>query len=122
MKYRLEFELDSLPRMANASGKSRNWRAMHEERKRWKEAVARVAASRRPPTPLRRARLTLTRFSSVCPDYDGLASGFKAVTDGLVLGGVLEDDSMKHIGIPDFRWEKAPRGKGKVRIVVEQIE
>lgn len=120
--YVLEFELPSLPPMTNrASGASNHWRHIHAERKRWRETVATIARVRRPSSPLERAKLTLTRCSSVCPDADGLVSGFKPIVDGLVDGGVLRDDKLRTTGMPDYRWESAPKGLGKVRIRVEAV-
>jgi Holliday junction resolvase RusA-like endonuclease len=122
VSYTLEFQLDGLPRMTNPSGRGTHWRVIKQERDKWKMAVIAVAARWKPATPLTRARLTLTRCSTTQPDPDGLVSGFKAIVDGLVRAGVLEDDKGKNIGFPDYRWEKAPRGKGCVRVKVEEIK
>ena len=71
--------------------------------------------------PLSRAKLTLTRYSSVCPDPDGLVSSFKSVLDGLVECGVLENDRFTNIGMPTYAWEKAPKNEGKAKVIVEEI-
>ena len=121
-KYILEFELLGLPKMTNPSGsKSTHWRGIKKERDHWIAMVAAIAKPKRPPAPLEKAKLTLTRYSSVCPDPDGLTSGFKAVVDSLVKSGILQNDKMKNIGFPDYRWEKAPPGAGRVKIRVEEI-
>lgn len=52
------------------------------------------------------------------PDYDGLVSGFKHLIDALTEAGIIADDSMNVIGMPTFKWEKAPVGKGNVEIQV----
>lgn len=122
MSYRLVFEIPGLPRMSNASGRSRSWRATHNAARRWKHEVILVTRSHRPPAPLERARLTLTRFSSVEPDADGLVIGFKPVIDGLVKAGILVNDRMSNIGMPTYRWAKALPGKGKIQVVVEEID
>lgn len=77
---------------------------------------------KRPPEPLKYARLTLVRFSSVCPDFDGLVSSWKPVIDGLIHARIIEDDSMKNIGMPKFHWEKAPPKKGWILVRVEELE
>lgn len=124
---RIEFELDGLPHMTNASGRnSTHWRAKKAQADLWKNAVAVELIGRWPGPqspmgqPMKQARLTLTRFSSVSPDPDGLVSGFKHVIDGLVLAGVMENDKMENIGMPDYRWVKWPKGNGKIRVVVEE--
>ena len=120
MAFVLEFEINELPKMTN--GGNKNWRATHYERQKWKNAVASICLMRRPEVPLKKAKLTLTRFSSVCPDYDNMAISFKGVCDGLVLGRVIEDDKMTVIGMPDFKWEKVSPGEGKIKVRVEGIE
>ena len=113
------FEIPALPRMTNNSGRTNNhWSDRAKEAKQWQTAVMAMVGSQRPPSPLSLARLVLTRFSSVPPDPDGLVSGFKHIIDGLVHARVLKDDKWTNIGMPEYRWEKAPAKKGKVRVEV----
>ena len=119
LSYRLSFEMMTLPQMTNRRGSS-HWRRIHSERLLVKSWVANILKTHQmPKAPLSHAKLTLTRYSSVSPDPDGLVSGFKSVIDALVECGVLENDRFTNIGMPDFRWEKAPRGKGKITVEVE---
>ena len=92
-----------LPRL-NASSNV-HWRKLQRERKRWYQEVAVAFVGRKPKEPLSRAELILERRSvgSINPDPDNLASSFKAVLDGLVRCGVLEDDRPEVVGRPDFR-------------------
>lgn len=78
--------------------------------------------TKKPPAPLQHAKLTLLRASSVEPDYDGLVSGFKHVIDCLVEAGILINDKRENIGVPDYLWEKAPMGKGFIRVTVEEAQ
>jgi hypothetical protein len=117
--YKLTFEIPGLPRMTNPSGKSNSHWVRYNEAKKWKAMVGLIVASKRPPTPLEKAKLTLTRFSSVSPDPDGLVSGFKHVIDGLREAGVLANDRYSNIGMPDYRWEKAKQKQGKIKVTVE---
>jgi hypothetical protein len=75
-----------------------------------------------PEKPLDRAMVTITRCSMAEPDYDNLVQGGKFLLDGLIRAGVIKDDAPSVIGRPDYQWEKAPRGKGCVRIRVESAE
>lgn len=118
--YRLEFELPGLPRMGNSSGRSNGWRAIANERRRWKMAVFLIVRAHRPKVPLKHARLTLTRCSSVSPDPDGLVIGFKPIVDALITAGILENDRLENIGMPEYKFEKVSPKAGKIRVRVEE--
>jgi Holliday junction resolvase RusA-like endonuclease len=119
--YTFGFIYHQLPKPVNA-WRGLHWRFRHAEDKKWKKIVGQLLlAHRKPAAPLKRAKLKLTRFSSVCPDSDGLTSSFKAVLDALVHNGVLEDDSFKHIGMPEYRWEKASPKQGRIEVMVEEV-
>ena len=75
----------------------------------------------RPPQPLTKAKVTITRHSSRCPDYDGLVSAAKSLLDGLKLAQIIEDDNMNVIGRPEFKWEKCSPKSGHVVITVESV-
>lgn len=117
MAYVLEFELPGLPRTLNDRG---HWRVRHAENQKWLKLVAFATSGKRPPVPLERARLTLTRMSSREPDFDNRVSGFKPIVDALVRCGVLVDDKMSNIGSPEFLWEKAKPKHGGVRVRIEE--
>lgn len=122
MIYRLEFTLFGLPKMTNPSGaKSTHWRVVKAERDKWIKITMLSTLPKRPRAPLQRAKLTLTRHSSVSPDADGLVSGFKAIVDGLVRGGILVNDKFENIGMPDYRWEKTAPKQGRVSVIVEEV-
>lgn len=118
--YRLEFTLPGLPKTMNTVGGSSNhWTARAREARLWKNQVILKVVSQRPAAPLKKAVLTLTRASSVRPDYDNLVSSFKRVVDGLVVGKIIEDDGWDYIGMPAFHWIKAPQGRGFIHVIVE---
>lgn len=118
--YELYFEIPALPKPTNRLN-SLHWTVKGKLVKEWHEWVRLSVGIKRPTTPLVRAALTCIRYSSVCPDYDGLVSSFKHVIDGLVVCGVLEDDSMAHIGMPSFLWHKVAPKKGAISVTVMQI-
>lgn len=121
MSYRLEFKINALPSSTNSIGR-KHWAVKAREAREWKTLVAIMSKSKGlPTTPLKKAKLTLTRGSSVSPDADGLVSSFKHVIDGLVYAKVLENDRMDNIGMPDYRWEKAPQNNGWISVVVEEV-
>ncbi len=119
--YTFGFSYPQLPKTVNA-WRGMHWRFRHAEDKKWKKIVGELLLShRKPAAPLKRAKLKLTRFSLVCPDHDGLVSSFKGVVDALVKNGVLEDDSFAHIGVPEYRWEKASPKQGRIEVMVEEV-
>lgn len=119
MAYRLKIELEGLPRMSNLGNKS-HWRYAHAEAMRWQTAVVSKVGIFKPLKPLKKAKLTLIRFSAVAPDYDGLVRGFKCVVDGLVRAGVLEDDKLENTGQWNCHWEKTSRAHGRILILVDE--
>lgn len=120
-----EITIPGLPKMANPSGaKSTHWRYAHQESQKWKSLVAVATAGKRPKEPLKRFRLSMTRYSSVEPDYDGLVRGFKHVVDGLKACGIIEDDKLSNsCGAWQCYWTKCKPKEGKIHIfVVEHLD
>lgn len=107
-----------LPKPTNQLSRM-HWAAKSKMVNEIKVLVRTLVGHRKPPQPLERATLTLTRFSSTQPDYDGLVSSFKHVIDGLIWAQVLENDKWDNIGAPTYKWNKAPRKKGFIEVVVE---
>lgn len=118
MSYKLEFTLDGLPQTPN-SLLGAHWRVRSGHAKRWERAVWAKCWHLRPSEPLNKAKLRLTRFSSASPDYDGLVGSFKPVIDGLVRVGILSDDTMEVIGVPEYKVEKIGPKKGRIKVEVE---
>lgn len=121
MSYLLKIEIPGLPKTPNdLSGGG--WRRGYKNSKEWKALAWSRAWPYRPPQPLKKAKLTLTRCSSSKSlDFDNLAGSFKPVIDGLVRANIIVGDSPDIIGRPEYRLEPAPKGKGKIKIVVEEI-
>lgn len=115
--YELRFRLESLPKTTNSIGR-KHWAVKAKEARDWHSRVMAITAGRKPVKPLKYAAIICTRHSSICPDYDGLVSSFKHVIDGLITCGIIEDDSMNHIGMPTFFWEKASPKKGFIEVDV----
>lgn len=121
MTYVIEVEIIGLPHTQNALGR-RNYQVKAREARKWIDAVIMATNGMKPHKPLVKAKLTLTRFSSVCPDFDGLCSSFKHPVDGLIKAGIIIDDKMSVIGQPNYKWEKAAPKKGRIKIKVESVE
>lgn len=121
MSYRLKFEILGLPAMANIQSGKSHWRYADLERKRWQQHVgAAVLSLGKPAHPLERAKLTLIRFSSAEPDFDGLVRGMKSIVDGLVIARVLVDDKLSNTGPWNCFWEKTAPKQGRIVVIVEE--
>ena len=119
-KYEIEFQINELPPTINAIGR-KHWAVLAKNARRWKDLIASAVRQCRPSSPLKNARLKLTRHSSVEPDFDGICSSFKHPIDGLVEAGVLVDDRFSNIGMPEYGWIKAKRGQGFITVKVEEV-
>lgn len=118
--YTLYLRIDGLPKTINGMIGKANWWTFKKEADKWKNLVHLHTLNRRPPQPLKHAKLILVRASSAEPDWDNLCSSFKRIIDGLVKSGILEDDKMSNIGQPEYRWVKTKPGKGYVEVFVDE--
>jgi len=120
-KYKLRFEVNQLPPTQNAQLRG-GWRTKHGNAKKWKKLVWDATIDKQKPRdPIKKARLVLTRFSSVRGDYDGRVASFKPVVDGIVECKILAGDTEDIIGIPEYLWEKTKPGMGKISVEVFEL-
>lgn len=119
MIFILEIDVPGLPPTTN--GSHGHFRAAAATRKKWREAVRMIAYMRRPPAPLTKAKLTVTRFSSVQTDYGNRVSAAKPLIDGLIDAKVIVNDTDAVLPIQEFPYEKAPKGKGFTRLRIEEL-
>ncbi len=119
--YHLGFTVDELPKTPNSLLGS-HWRTRMLQRDRWLTWVMGKVSGKKPPAPLKRAHLKLTRHSALRPDPSGLVGSFKYVEDALVANGILADDSSDQIGIPDYCWEYASPRKGFITVEVTELD
>ncbi len=120
--YYLSLTLIGLPKRFN-QGQGAHWSVRHRESQKWhKRLMGKMILSRisPPARPLAKAHVTLIRYSSRAPDYDGLVQSFKPVMDALKKCLIISDDNMKVIGRPDYRWECAKQNEGKIEIIVQE--
>lgn len=120
MTYTLKFTIPELPKPINRLG-GKHWAQMKRYRDYWHQLVAAAVCGKKPREPLKRAKLTLVRYSSVQPDWDGNVSSWKPVVDGLKYAGIIEDDRVSCIDWPVCKWEKAPPKQGRIFVAVEEL-
>lgn len=119
----LSFKITGLPQTTNANRRSSHWGTLLAESKKWKKAVwVAVISEGRPILPLSRAKVELTRYSSVEPDFDNLVSSFKWIIDGLIDAKVIVSDKPSVIGQPIYHWKKVAPKKGMVEVKVTSNE
>lgn len=117
--YVLNFRIDKLPPILS-NGSHMHWRNVHAIKKTWKQLTIWKCVGKIPDEPLTKAKVIFTRHSSVESDDDNLIMSFKAVRDGLVAVGVLEDDSPKVLEA-EYLWKKTSPGKGFVSIEICEV-
>jgi hypothetical protein len=123
VSYRLEFDIDDLPKPFNQLAR-RHWRVVSNESKRWHGLVKSVVWNLKPVSPLKVVDLTLTRISTTEPDFDGLVSSFKFIIDALVECGVIEDDRPSNFfnSMPTYKWERGKRNQGYIKVKLVGVE
>lgn len=99
-----------------------HFRTKIKERKKWENIILfhMLNSGYRLWEPLKQAKVTLIRYSSVEPDQDNLTFSFKLILDALQRTGVLLNDNRKCLGEVIYRWEKVKRGEGAVEIRVDE--
>jgi Holliday junction resolvase RusA-like endonuclease len=118
--YTLTLSINGLPKTTN-QGARRHWRYWQAESRLWQDKVLAHIGRDKPPLPLLKAKLILTRHSSFEPDFDGLVSSFKVIIDSLRHAQILFDDKQSNIGQPEYKWSKVGRNKGSITVEVFEI-
>lgn len=120
--YYLKIEINDLPKLGNRVLRRHHF-ANYSDKKKWHSIINLHVINQRPRYPLKKAKLKFTRcFWRVC-DWDGFVTSLKPVVDGLVLAGVIVDDSYKVTGPWDCRIEFRPKSLGPLLIIeVKQNE
>lgn len=115
--YSLEFKHFELPATPNQL-LGAHWSKRAKHANKWERLVWKYVWPFKPAQPLRRATLTFMRGSSRELDPDNLPGSFKAVQDALVKCGIILDDN-NNVITAYYLQEKAPPGKGYVKVRVE---
>lgn len=117
----VSFQIPALSKRVNQTS-GHSWRILHAERIKWRKWVMLASSGQRPAAPYPRATVRIIRVSSRCPDFDGLVSSGKQIIDALKYCGIIEDDSMAHIGAPTYEWLKGKPKEGKTIVTVTPID
>lgn len=102
-----------------------HWSRQLKHRRRWRwltrAALHQAKFFEQPKWP--RAKIRIERYGERILDADNVRCGAKALIDALKLEGVIEDDSMAHIGEPEIRQFIVPRKqRGETRVYVTPVQ
>lgn len=68
-------------------------------KKKWNKLIADNSTHLKPYSPKRKVWLHFTWIlKSKMKDFDNVSSGIKYILDGLVIAGIIKDDSQKYVG------------------------
>lgn len=118
--YKIDLTFHSLPKSLNKALRSNRWKN-NQLNKAWDMMVLGKVLHKRPPEPLKKARIKIVRHFYRTLDYDGLVGSLKPVVDGLVAAGILIDDSWNVLGVWDVSQEFRPKSSGPL-LTVSVIE
>ena len=119
------FSIPYLPKMTNQLLR-RHWSFIMKEKDLWHGLVREKVLSHKRAfgdfEPFKTVRIEFMRASTQEPDWDGLVSGFKFVTDGLVKAGVMIDDTPSVIKSADYKWIKCSKKEQGIFVCVWDFE
>lgn len=116
----IRIEIKDLPKMPNSLIR-KHWIFITKEKNKWHGLVKLYLRHNKPANPFKQAKLTLTRYSTKDPDYDGLVGSFKYVIDGLVNAGVIIDDKFSVIGMSEYKWVKCKKEEQRIEVTVVDV-
>lgn len=119
-KYQIIVKLDGLPPTLNRLN-SMHPMARARLNKKWRESVMWAIKSNIPITPLKRAKITITRHSSVEGDGDNYTAGYKGIVDSLRYLKIISDDRISNIGNIETPWTKEKPKKGFIELKIEEL-
>ncbi len=111
-------EIPDTPKMPNELLR-KHWSIITHEKNKWHRLVNLFLRHNKPPKPASMARITLTRYSTKEPDFDGLVGSFKYVIDALVKCGVIIDDKYSVIGESTYKWNKCKQKEQRIEVRIE---
>jgi hypothetical protein len=114
MGYSTTFTVYTMPLTLNQV-MSRHWRVRHANFSKIHAEVARQVVP--PPSPLKRIRVEIDRYSSGSLDRDNAYFTFKPILDALVSIGVLEDDGWENVDQPHIYQIKTKRKETRKLVV-----
>ena len=104
-----------------SNGSHRTWQTVAGIKRQWQRLAINEASRNLPSKPLSKAEAVFIRHSAREPDYDNMVISFKAIRDGLVKAGVLEDDHPRVLKA-EYCWQKSSPKNGYVSVLVKEVE
>lgn len=95
--YSLELELQYVGTDPNHI-LGRGWRTKHSRFKKIKDDIFRLTLKTKPKLPLEKFKISIIRrYNGKSLDWDNLIASLKPAVDGLVMAGIIKNDSWKYI-------------------------
>lgn len=119
--YKIDLTFHSFPKSLNKALRTNRFKA-NAANKGWDMIVFGMVVRKRPPEPLKKARIRIVRHFYRTLDYDGLVGSMKPVVDALVSAGVLKSDSWEVLGVWDVTQEFRPKSQGPLlTVTIEEM-
>jgi hypothetical protein len=119
--YKLFISTEAVPRSLNKKLRSNRY-ANHSENKKWDMIIYSECSSKLPKEPLKKAKVSINRYSYRMLDFDGLVGALKPVIDAFVSCGVLSDDSWNVLGAWDVHQVFRPKKDGPLlEILIQEM-
>lgn len=119
--YRLSFTLHEVPLTLNEM-MGKHWRSRHNSFSLIHKLIYLQTLKYKPETPIERARVAITRYSSGTLDRDNAYFTAKPVLDGLVECGIIKDDGFNQVKFLEVNQVKIKRNeKRKLEVSLEEI-
>ena len=111
-KYILKIIVPGAPENLNAVIRMKR-QQYNRVKKNWHQVIWALTVSHRPPTPLKKFKIRIIRYSARMLDFDGLVGSMKPLVDGLRHSRIIRDDSWPMTGPWDVSQEFRPEKEGK---------
>lgn len=121
MLYSLTFTINVLPITLNEA-LSKSWRKRHTSFELIHNLVHLKSRDKKPLEPIKKAHISLTRYSSGTLDRDNMFFTFKPVIDGLVMAGVIIDDGFDQVKELTPIQIKSKRKEARIEVLVQELE
>ena len=119
--YQLDLRIEKLPKTLNVSLRTHYMQRAKDQRE-WTMLIGVKCIGKKPPTPLTKASIKVTRHCKRYMDFDGFVGSLKPVIDALVRNQVITDDNWNVVSDWSFNQVLAKKGEFMgIELVVTEL-
>ncbi len=124
--YKMDFKIFQLP-MSGNSYLRMHWAKRARYNKEWYGLVYYATIGKTPEKPLEHCSIRIERYSArILIDADNFLSGCKPLLDSLTVGtnrsGIIKDDCIAVIGVPQVSFFKTPvKGSPYIHVFIQEL-